>query len=104
MKPPAPFVSITPGVQGGQPCLNGTRLPVDSVVAMFWWHGLDETLASWEHLTKADVLVCCWYEAHYGSMRFKRVKAWQHWANTSGGIYRRDVSYPPTHAEVEAAS
>ena len=58
-------VTCTPGVLGGKPCIAGTRIPVHHV---YVWHeeqrrSVDEILASYPTLTRADVyaaLAYCW--------------------------------------------
>ena len=73
-----PFVSIHPDVQGGAPCLNGTRLPVSSLVA-FVARGIPAyEIEDVYEVTLRDVQVACWYAATYGKKKYR--KAWGDWA------------------------
>lgn len=65
MKPGRPFVSIDPAIHSGVPCLNHTRLPVNTVAGVYHQHGLDEIQRGWD-VTRPDVLVACWYVGIYG--------------------------------------
>lgn len=61
----SPYVSVNPAMRSGQPTINGTRLPVDAVAGMVWAEGVDVAVEEYD-LTRADVLVACWYAGRYG--------------------------------------
>lgn len=56
-------ITATPGVQGGRPCLMGTRFPTRSVWT--WWKqgfNVSQILAEYPHLTREDVLAAVAFE------------------------------------------
>ncbi len=62
-------ISETPGVQGGYPCVAGTRIPVRSIIeARRCYAGDDAGLFAYTDgigLTRDDVVyVLAWYAAH----------------------------------------
>jgi uncharacterized protein (DUF433 family) len=60
-----PYVLKTQGVQGGQPCIKGTRIPVAALWNYYDCHGLSprEIVAQFPHLTLAAVLDALSYAA-----------------------------------------
>lgn len=84
-----PFVAIDPAMRSGQPTINGTRLPVDAVAGMVWAEGVDVAVEEYD-LTRADVLVACWYAGSYGLPGRRKalfpvrlwVKRWGAWADS----------------------
>lgn len=61
-----PYVTADPAMRSGQPCVNGTRVPVESVAYAVWLDGGAYAAASDYDLTRHDVLVACWYAGTYG--------------------------------------
>src|SRR3954447_3746129 len=60
---PPQYVSSTPGVCGGKPCIAGTRIRVQDV---YVWHELqglsaDEIVSRFQHITMADVYAALSY-------------------------------------------
>lgn len=110
-----PFVSVQPNLRFGEPCIGGTRLPAEMIADRYWDLGehLESELLKPYGITRADVIVCCWYVATYGTRKQKRRwKDWKEtvWANTgiaqdSGGArgwwseHYADVPLPPTHKQ-----
>ncbi len=72
-----PCVSVIPGVMSGQPCLHGHRLTAEQIAVLYERYGIEEIFHGWPYLTRADVLVCCYYMARYGSRRWQ--KRWGRW-------------------------
>ena len=53
-----PMITRTPGVQGGYPCIKGTRTPVSTIVQYFeevYPGDIDEILRAFPHLTREQV-------------------------------------------------
>lgn len=103
-----PHVSVDPAVQFGHPCIAGTGAPVD-VIAERVYAGEPVTAVADDYdVTRADVLVACWYVARHGTgdglgLRTKLRAAWQPWllANESTlagfhGLGPDDADDPPT--------
>lgn len=61
----SPFIAVCPAMRSGQPTINGTRLPVDAVVGLVWAQGVDVAAEDYD-LTRADVLIACWFAGSYG--------------------------------------
>ncbi len=76
-------ISIDPSTQGGAPCISGTRIPVDSLVACVVGRDSCAKVADWyPPLTTEDVRLACWHEAVFGGLLpKKRRKAWDQWAH-----------------------
>lgn len=82
------FISIDPAMRSGQPTVNNTRLHVQAVADVAWAEGVDVAAEEYE-LTRADVLVACWYAGTYGLPGRRRslfpvrlwVKRWGAWAD-----------------------
>jgi hypothetical protein len=47
------------------------------VADIYYHHGAGEVRRMWDYLTDADILVCCWYVARYGT-RGQRSR-WKNW-------------------------
>jgi len=73
-----PFVAIDPAMQFGRATLNHTRLTVETVAGFVAAGDPVELVADEYEITRADVLVCCWYVARYGTRRWR--ERWGQWA------------------------
>ncbi|MAG36788.1 MAG: hypothetical protein CL878_11185 [Dehalococcoidia bacterium] len=71
-----PAVSLTPGVEGGKPCIAGTTLPIAAVTACYTAAGLDETLRRYPQLHRGHVLVACWFQTVWTEVKHR---GWQEW-------------------------
>lgn len=60
-----PYVWIDPARRSGEPCISGTRTPVEHVVECVWDGGVDLAAHAYQ-LSRAQVLVACWYAGAYG--------------------------------------
>jgi uncharacterized protein (DUF433 family) len=90
--PSTPFVSVDPAMRSGQPTINGTRLPVAAIVGMVWAEGVDAAVEDFD-LTRADVLVACWYAGEYGLPGNRRslfpMRLWpKHWATWAAEVHQ----------------
>jgi uncharacterized protein (DUF433 family) len=100
---PRPFVSHDPAMKSGDATLNGTRLTVESVANCIW-DGWDEDAVrrdGWDYLTRADMLVACWYLGAHGSRTWRR--RWGRWARSVHPLLHRSdpddyarIDWPPT--------
>lgn len=54
------YVWIDPARKSGEPCVGGHRLPIGLVIDTAWVHGIAEAMTTYD-LTRAQVLVACWY-------------------------------------------
>ncbi len=70
-------ITIVPGMKCGYPCIDGIRMTVAQVANMWWDGSTLEELGSWDFLTRGSVVVCCWYQARYGSRTWR--KRWKVW-------------------------
>lgn len=95
----------------GEPCISGTRLPAIMIAERYWElgeHLEDEILSAYE-ITRADVILCCWWLAENGNRRQRqRWREWNRevWRNTREhhGWWSddfADVPLPPTKRQVE---
>lgn len=75
-----PFIAIDPAMRAGAPTINRTRLPVDSVAENVWAGDSVEFVMEGYDITRADVLVACWYMGRYGSRTWQ--KRWRAWAES----------------------
>lgn len=112
---PSPFVSVNPKMKSGQPCLNGRRISAGQIADMYWDMGesLEAEILSQYAITRADVVVCCWYVSEYGTRaQRKRWEDWQRmtWENTGRPLDSdvgtgwwspmfEDVPLPPTRQQ-----
>ncbi len=71
-----PQVTFTRGVQGGVPCIGGTRIPISIVAALTRDRGMtDENIvAIYPGLTAEDVQHVRWFDAHYEVRRRRKSK------------------------------
>lgn len=93
---PGPYVSVYPGMKSGQPTLNRTRLDVETVVAYVWaGHSFEEVARSW-NVSRAEILVCCWFVGEHGSRTWR--KRWGAWAQSAYEVLARgaEAPWPPT--------
>jgi uncharacterized protein (DUF433 family) len=97
---PRAHVSIDPGIKSGAPCIAGTRLTAEWMADHIWggWT-LDDILKDWDYLTKADLLVACWYVGTYGSRTWR--KRWGAWAEEAHRFLhakdrQAECPWPPT--------
>lgn len=77
-----PHVWVDPGRCSGRPALAGHRLPTETVGRYYADLGLAETCTAYG-IERAEVLVCCWFEARYGMRRLKRL--WRQWLDDNEG-------------------
>lgn len=54
-------VWIDPARRSGEPCVGGTRIPVNMVINIVWKRGLDVAYECWPDLTRQEILGACWY-------------------------------------------
>lgn len=71
------MIVVHPGRMSGKPTIGHSRLPASQIADTYWWHGADEVKLQFDYLTDADILVCCWFVANYGT-RSQR-KRWREW-------------------------
>lgn len=98
-----PHVWIHPGVLHGTPCIGGTRIPIETVARIVGGKdgSVDLALASYPHLTRAQVLVACWYavECRVQPLRSQ----WLVWLTAHGaGMWEGrwdDVPNPPAQVQ-----
>lgn len=53
-----PMITCTPGVQGGYPCIKGTRTPVRTIVELYrdiYPGDLEEIMRALPHLTREQI-------------------------------------------------
>lgn len=102
-------VECSPTVRGGQPTIGG--IPVAAIADRVWaGEGVDAVADDYE-LTRADVIVACWYAGQYGLPSDRRpplaaTRLWRHrwgdWADQANGApWTTDCDYdqipePPT--------
>lgn len=96
------FISIDPRRRSGEPCVNVTRIPAE-ILAGFIAAGdpVDFIAASYSGesftLPREAVLVACWYQATYGTKRWR--KRWGAWAEVAHAAMWNgrwaDVEDPP---------
>jgi uncharacterized protein (DUF433 family) len=61
---PSERISIDPAICHGQPCIKGTRIPVHQIVRMLAnGDTIDELLAEYPTLKRADIMACLDYAA-----------------------------------------
>lgn len=86
------YVWIDPARKSGEPCVGGTRVPVEMVADIVWAHGVDEALTQWPYITRPQILNACWYAAvgnvvrlhgkggKYVARRWAHRTNWARWA------------------------
>lgn len=77
----SPFVSFSPGMQWGRATLNHTWLTADTVSSFVAAGDSVDFIADQYEISRADVLVCCWYRARYGTRRDRQL--WRDWLDGS---------------------
>lgn len=97
-----PVIVLHPGRLGGTPTIGHSRLAAELIANTYWYHGADEVKAMWDYVTDKDILVCCWFIAHYGTRTEKaRFRPWRDKADML--LWSRDTfadcPWPPTKAE-----
>ena len=93
------YIRVDPSIQGGEPCIGGTRLPALQM-ARVWWHSGYTTWEQVQHeyptLTREGLIVACWFVVQ-GSVGWKRV--WGQWERRVEGALAEgrydDVPLPP---------
>ena len=78
-----PTIVIDPAIQFGQPCVANTRAPAEAVAGCVWAGDTVDAVAEDYDITRADVLIACWWHAtnHHPSRRDKaKAAAWRKWA------------------------
>lgn len=109
-------VWVHPAIRSGEPCVGGTRVPVDMVVRLVWENDVEVAMDTWE-LTRGQVLNACWYAAvvnvtrvhkrggEYSTKRGPWRKRWGAWAKqVHGDLWKSTVNddvipNPPGSAE-----
>lgn len=99
-----------PARRSGDPCVGGTRVPVNLVIAVVWAHGVAEAETSYD-LSRQQILGACWYAGvgnavslwGKGGLRARRGpwhKRWGQWAEEMHTHMWHgnwdDVTDPPT--------
>lgn len=74
-------VYYAPIAMPGHPTLQGHRLGAEMIADLAWSQGIAETMKDYR-LSRAEVLVCCWWAGRWGPRRFKA--AWKEWATEAG--------------------
>lgn len=60
-------LTVIPGRSGGSPCFADTGAPVWAVAGALWGGDSVEQLADDYGITRADILVGCWFLGTYGT-------------------------------------
>jgi uncharacterized protein (DUF433 family) len=93
-----PHVRIEPAMRFGQPAFHGVS--VDAIAGMVYAErGLD-VVAGEYGLTRAQVIVACWYVGTYGDRRWRR--RWGAWSKSVHGELwhcHYDVPDPPVNGD-----
>lgn len=80
-------IVMDPRRVGGSPTIEGTRIHPEIIAHYLLESGYEETLHSYPHLHRDDVLIACWYIARYDLP--KRWTAKQ-WARLKGWVVAND--------------
>lgn len=80
-----PYITVDPAMLSGEPCLNHTRIPVYMIAELVWNEGVGEAMLMWE-LSRAEVLVACWYVGAYGVPEIHATESVQ---KHTGQVYRQ---------------
>ena len=80
-------IAINPGIQFGRPCIAGRRVTVEVLAEQVMAGDTAEHIASLYEVGRADVLVACWYQANYGTRRWKQ--RWGKWAEANFDAFWR---------------
>jgi uncharacterized protein (DUF433 family) len=99
---PRAHISLDPGIKSGEPCIAGTRLTAAWMADHIWsgWT-LQDIQKDWDYLTRADLMVACWYVGIHTSRTWR--KRWGKWAKDAHGFLwdstrQADCPWPPTAA------
>lgn len=61
-----PRITMIPGVMGGKPCIKGTRLPVEHIIAYLGaGDTIEEVLQGYPFISPEDVLAALAFAADY---------------------------------------
>lgn len=72
-------ISIDPAVCHGQACIKGTRIPVHQIVRMLTnGDTIDDLLAEYPTLTRADIMACLDYAAEPAEEQVTPIPAASH--------------------------
>ena len=119
--PDRPYITVDPQVRFGRPRIRDTGVTIGDVVGRVWGGDSAEDVAEDYDLTRADVLVACWFVAAYGAEdvaaqldgHFKRwgrtlSRRWEQWADAStvalGKGEYDDVPDPPSNQPATATA
>jgi uncharacterized protein (DUF433 family) len=101
-----PAIWVDPGVSFGSPCVMGTGVATEWIADRVWYDDVATTLSEWDHLTTAGVKCACWYQATYGTRKWRR--RWAAWAEEHAmRIWRGewdDVPDPPSRDDGRATT
>ena len=92
-----PAIQIT-----GTPTIEGHSLPAEHMASHFFELGEEEAQDDYG-LTREELIVACWWAAHWGPRKFR--KAWKEWGERAGSHLRYgciNVPLPPTKSDIAA--
>jgi plasmid maintenance system antidote protein VapI/uncharacterized protein (DUF433 family) len=72
------MVSVMAGMQFGRPCVDGTRLLVETVLDYLFANGMEETCEDYD-IHRGQVLACVYFASQFGTR--KERKLWKQWAD-----------------------
>lgn len=78
------YIWIDPARCGGEPCINGTRIPPECVASYYLAGDSADALCRMYGISRQQFLVACWFLAVHGSPRWRR--RWQPWAARAGQL------------------
>lgn len=93
--PERSFICVRPDLKSGEPVIAGRRLGALDMADRYWHLGESadfEILRAYD-LTRAELIVACWYAAQHGSRTMRqRWAGWlrETWAATGEGVVGRD--------------
>lgn len=99
-----PTLVIDPSIQGGQPCVPGTRVPYTSLAGGVYAGDSVDFTAEGYQVTRADVLVACFHAVHDAITRppsyrdadeRRYVDAWGEWFDGLAWPYDFDTMPDP---------
>ena len=57
-------ISVDPQVYHGEPCIKGTRIPVEQIILMLAnGDTIEDLLEAYPHIERSDILACVEYAA-----------------------------------------
>lgn len=97
-----PVIVVHPGRLGGTPTIGHSRLSAELIAGTYWDLGADEVKLMWDYVTDADILVCCWFVARFGTRRERR--RWSGWLPFANELLWKedtvsDCPWPPRREE-----